>query len=374
MKAAINKEDVIIIGGGLGGLTAGIILARQGRSVTVIEKRNYPFHRVCGEYISNEVSDFLKKEALFPYNFYPTQISRFRLTTAGGTEVNMPLDLGGFGISRYTFDDFLYQKAKAVGVNFRLQEQVLETDFLNEKDYFQLVLKSGETIYADHVIGAFGKRSVLDRTLERAFLKKRSPYIGVKYHIKGNFEPDVIAIHCYKGGYCGLNPIENGLFNLCYLGSRKQLRDCGSIQKMEERFLYENPSLKKLLTEANFVRDKPEVINEINFEPKLPVENHLLMVGDAAGLIAPLFGNGMAVAIHSGKLAAEAILQNTSRQAVERQYHENWRSIFKNRLAMGRIVQKLFSVPQMAELTSALIQRSPYLGRKIMKRTHGKSF
>ena len=374
MQTEGNKEDIVVIGGGLGGLTAAILLAKNGRSVLLIEKKNYPFHRVCGEYISNEVKDFLQREEIFPSELQPTEVTRFKLTTASGRTVEMPLDLGGFGISRYALDDHLYQKAVALGVDFKLQEQVLETVFLQEKNHFQLELKSGETLYANHVIGAFGKRSTMDRTLKRSFIQKRSPYIGVKYHIKGEFEPDLIAIHCYKGGYCGLNPIENGLFNLCYLGSRKQLRDCGSIQKMEEQFLYENPYLARLFKEGEFVRDKPEVINEINFEPKLPVENHLLMVGDAAGLIAPLFGNGMAIAIHSGKLAAEAILQNTSRKAIEGQYQENWRRIFENRLAMGRLVQKLFNVPQMAELATALLQRSPFLGRQIMKRTHGKPF
>jgi len=374
VKITGNIEDIIIIGGGLGGLTAAILLAKNGRSVLLVEKKSYPFHRVCGEYISNEVKDFLQKEELFPTELRPTEVSRFKLTSPSGRTVEMPLDLGGFGISRYAFDDYLYQKAKAVGVTFKLQEQVLETVFIQEKNHFQLELKSGETLYAHHVIGGFGKRSTMDRTLKRSFIQKRSPYIGVKYHIKGQFDPDTIAIHGYPGGYCGLNPIEDGLFNLCYLGSRQQLRDCGSIQKMEERFLYKNRHLKKLFTEGEFVREKPEVINEINFEPKLPVENHLLMVGDAAGLIAPLFGNGMAIAIHSGKLAAEALLQNRSRKAIEGQYQENWRRAFENRLAMGRLVQKLFSVSQIAELTTALLQRSPFLGRQIMKRTHGKSF
>jgi len=374
VKTEGNKEDIVIIGGGLGGLTAAILLAKNGRSVLLIEKKSYPFHRVCGEYISNEVQDFLQREGIYPFELQPSKIKRFQLTSASGRKAEMSLDLGGFGISRYTLDDHLYQKSVALGVDFRLQQQVLKTIFLQEENHFQLELKSGETLYSNHVIGAFGKRSTIDRTLERSFIQKRSPYIGVKYHIKGNFEPDIIAIHCYKGGYCGLNPIENSLFNLCYLGSRNQLRDCGSIKKMEERFLYQNPFLKTLLKKADFVRDKPEVINEINFEPKLPVENHLLMVGDAAGLIAPLFGNGMAIAIHSGKLAAEALLQNTSRKAIEGQYQENWRRAFENRLAMGRLVQKLFSVPKMAELTAALIQRSPFLGRQIMKRTHGRSF
>ncbi|HLW21382.1 MAG TPA: NAD(P)/FAD-dependent oxidoreductase [Cyclobacteriaceae bacterium] len=374
MEIDTEKEDIVIIGGGLGGLTAAILLAKNGRSVLLIEKKNYPFHRVCGEYISNEVKYFLQSEQLFPSELRPTEVSRFKLTSTSGRSVDMPLDLGGFGISRYAFDDYLYKKAVALGVDFKLQEQVLDTVFLKEKNHFQLELKSGETLYASHVIGAFGKRSTMDRTLNRSFIQKRSPYIGVKYHIKGDFEPDTIAIHAYHGGYCGLNPIENNLFNLCYLGSREQLRECGSIKKMEERFLYKNLHLEKLFAQGEFVRDRPEVINEINFESKEPVENHLLMVGDAAGLIAPLFGNGMAIAIHSGKLAAEAILQNSSRKGIEGQYQENWRCFFENRLATGRLVQKLFSVPRMAELTTALLQRSPFLGRQIMKRTHGKSF
>ena len=369
-----EKEDIIIIGGGLGGLTAAILLAQNGRSVLLVEKKSYPFHRVCGEYISNEVRGFLQREELFPFELRPAEISNFRLTSAGTRDMALPLDLGGFGISRYAFDDYLYRKALAVGVDFKLQEQVLTTHFIQEKNFFQLELKSGEKLYAHHVIGAFGKRSTMDRTLDRKFIQKRSPYIGVKYHIKGDFEPSTIAIHAYPGGYCGLNPIEDGLFNLCYLGSRQQLRDCGSIEKMEERFLYKNRHLKMLLTDGEFVRKKPEVINEINFEPKLPVENHLLMVGDAAGLIAPIFGNGMAIAIHSGKLAAEALLQNTSRKAIEDQYEQNWHRTFKKRLVMGRLVQKLFNVPHLAELTTALMHRSAFLGMQIMKRTHGEKF
>lgn len=374
MEIAGKKEDIVIIGGGLGGLTAAILLAKNGRSVLVIEKKNYPFHRVCGEYISHEVKDFLQREEIFPSELQPTEVTRFKLTSASGRHVEMPLDLGGFGISRYVFDEFLYQKAVAHGVAFKLQEQVLETVFIQGKGHFQLELKSGETLFANHVIGAFGKRSAMDRTLKRSFIQKRSPYIGVKYHIKGDFDPDTIAIHGYHGGYCGLNPIENGLFNLCYLGSKEQLRDCGSIQKMEQRFLYKNPHLEKLFADGDFVRDRPEVINEINFEPKEPVENHLLMVGDAAGLIAPIFGNGMAIAIHSGKLAAEALLKNSSRQAIEKQYTENWHRIFRNRLAMGRLVQKVFNIPKATALATAIFKTYPYLARQIMKRTHGEPF
>src|SRR5690606_3833386 len=102
-----DKEDIVIIGGGLGGLTAATLLAKNGRSVLLIEKKNYPFHRVCGEYISNEVRDFLQREDIFPFELQPAELSQFKLTSASGRTVEMPLDLGGFGISRYAFDDYL---------------------------------------------------------------------------------------------------------------------------------------------------------------------------------------------------------------------------------------------------------------------------
>lgn len=370
----IKKIDIVIIGGGLGGLTAAILLAKNGRSVTLVEKKNYPFHRVCGEYISNEVKAFLQKENLFPGDLAPTEITRFKLTSSKGRTLDMKLDLGGFGISRYAFDEYLYQKAQSSGVKFRLNEQVEQVEFLPKDDEFRIELRPGEFLLAKHLLGAFGKRSKIDKVLSRSFMDKRTPYIGIKYHIKGDFDPDTIALHHFDGGYCGLNPIENGLFNLCYLGNKNQLRDCGSIAQMEERHLYQNHHLKTLFREAEFIREKPEVINEINFEPKLPVEGHLLMIGDAGGMIAPLCGNGMAIAIHTGKLAAEALMMNTGRQAIEDQYRNSWDHYFKQRLASGRMVQKLFDYPWMAESAIALLHNFPYLAKQIMKRTHGKPF
>jgi flavin-dependent dehydrogenase len=221
----MDKEEIIIIGGGLGGLAAASLLAKKGRKVLLIEKKEYPFHRVCGEYVSNEVRNFLEKEDLFPDTFLPAEISRFRLTSTQGKVVDMDLDLGGFGISRYHFDDFLYQKAKAWGVRFMLNTQVEQLDFSSSENKFNLELSSGEKLTSPYVLGAFGKRSKIDKILSRSFITARTPYIGVKYHIKGDFEKNLIALHNYKGGYCGINPIEDDRFCLCYLGDKQQLRE-----------------------------------------------------------------------------------------------------------------------------------------------------
>ena len=91
---------IIIIGGGLSGLITSIRLAEAGFAITLIEKKKYPFHRVCGEYISNETLPFLKSFNLFPEKFNPPKIDQLQLTSVNGKEAFLKLDLGGFGISR----------------------------------------------------------------------------------------------------------------------------------------------------------------------------------------------------------------------------------------------------------------------------------
>lgn len=368
----MQETEILIVGGGLAGLVAAHQLARAGRQVLLLEKKSYPFHRVCGEYISNEVRGFLEQNGLFPELLAPSQINRFVLTSTDGDQAEIPLEMGGFGISRYALDLFLMEKAKAAGAQILEKTQVESLAYDKFQDGFEAVLADGRRIRAKYVLGAFGKRSKLDKALDRDFIRRRSPYIGVKYHIRTDFDPHTVALHNFEGGYCGVNRVENGVYNLCYLGSQKQLRKYGNIAAMEKAVLYQNPFLKEIFENSEFLFDKPEVINEINFSPKSPVENHVLMLGDAAGLITPLCGNGMAIAIHTGKLATEAILQNKDRQAIEAQYRKEWKSHFQNRLWIGRQIQSLFGAKWVSEFSVGLIKKSPFLARQIIRMTHGE--
>lgn len=369
-----QNRDILIIGGGLAGLVSALLLVRNGHQPLLIEKKTYPFHRVCGEYVSNEVLDFLKRNKLYPDHLDLPQIHRFQFSDTRGSAVSTALDLGGFGISRYVWDDWLYQKAKEEGVELITGIQVEELEFDSETDRFKVQLSDHSFLHAKIVLGAFGKRSKIDRTLNRPFFFERSPYIGVKYHVHSDFARDTVALHNFEGGYCGINAVEEGKFNLCYLGSRDQLRKFGSIEEMEKNVLRKNPILNHIFENSTFLLEKPEVINEINFEPKAPVENHVLMIGDAAGLITPLCGNGMAMAIHGAKLAVEAIQQGKNRLEIEQIYIRKWMDQFRFRLKVGRTVQRLFGSGQGSIIARNLIQRVPFVSNLIIRNTHGKPF
>lgn len=355
------ETDIQVIGGGLAGLVGSILLSRYGRSVVLYERKQYPFHRVCGEYISNETLPFLREHGLFPGKFKPETISKFQLTSVNGRSAEINLDLGGFGVSRYTFDKFLYEIAISEGV--KVVHENVETIDLNK---------------ARVTICAHGKRSKLDHTLNRKFIHERSPYVGVKYHIRIDHPNGLIALHNFKDGYCGISNVEDAKTNLCYLTHRNNLKKNGTIEKMQEHVLFKNPFLKNIFNKAEFLFDKPEVINEISFATKKPVEGHVLMIGDAAGMITPLCGNGMAMAIHSAKIASEWVQRFLSdeitRPAMEAGYTKEWSNTFARRLWVGRQVQRLFGSEGASNLAVNLVRSVKPVANFLVEQTHGDVF
>lgn len=372
--------DIIIIGGGLAGLCSSILLSRAGLRVTLIEKNRYPFHRVCGEYISNEVLPFLEKHDLFPAEFAPPTIDRLLVSSSSGRIFQAPLDLGGFGISRYTYDHWLAKQAINSGVEILEGTKAIRVQ--KNQAGFEVATDQSASLQARLVIAAHGKRARLDQTLGRTFFKTRSPYVAVKYHlkIKGDLPGDQIALHNFNGGYCGVSKIEAEKYNLCYLVHRDRLRKYGNLQDMEKNLLCHNPHLSVIFELAEFLPGHPEVINEISFEKKEPVYHHLLMTGDSAGMIAPLCGNGMAMAIHSAKVLSEIILKNRKEasfdtECIEREYTTAWQALFARRLWIGRKIQNgFFGRPLASEaavLTGKLLKP---VSRSLIRQTHGEPF
>lgn len=369
-------RPIIVVGGGICGLLTATQLVRANIPCILIEKKKYPFHRVCGEYISNETKPFLERLNLFPKHLDLPEISRFQLSSIKGNSKTLPLELGGFGISRYAFDNFLYQEALRTGVDFLLEEEVEQIVFT---DNSFSVNTNKRKLEADFVVGCHGKRSRIDVQMHRNFITKRSPYVGIKHHVKVDHPRDLIALHNFPGGYCGISRVEGDVTNLCYLTHRDNLRRYKNIREMEEAVLCKNPLLRKIFESALFIFDRPETINEISFETKCAVDQHVLMGGDAAGMITPLCGNGMSIAMHTSKLISNVLSDefNTrqwKRERIEEKYTHAWNKMFSGRLWFGRQVQRLFGNEMASNLAVRLILSVRPLANSIIRNTHGEPF
>jgi flavin-dependent dehydrogenase len=368
------QADIIIIGGGLAGLVSAIHLSKSGLTVTVIEKNEYPKHKVCGEYISNEVLPYLQWLDADPMVTGAKNISRFLLSTTRGKTIETKLPLGGFGVSRFMLDHFLLQKAKENNCTI-IQDTVTDVQFTN--NIFQVTTKEESQLSSKIVIGAFGKRSNLDITLNRTFIKNKSPYIGVKTHLQGVFPEDLVALHNFDGGYCGLSKVENGNINACYLANYKSFQRYKNIEAFNKEVLYKNPHLKNIFENSKPVFEQPLTISQVSFSDKTTVQDRMLMCGDAAGMIHPLCGNGMAMAIHSAKIASELVIDYFNKKIKTREelvtaYSHQWNKEFKNRITTGRILQSFFGKDNIARAMMYGVTRIPGILPAIIRKTHGK--
>ena len=375
-----NIYDVLIVGGGLAGLSLLLQCRRAGLYACLLEKETYPFHKVCGEYISNESLPFLHNLAPGLEDISLPQMEKLVISSGNGTRLEIKLPLGGFGISRYFLDHMLCNIAKNEGA--AIFENVKAEDISFYDDRFTVKASDGQVRYAHVVAGCYGKRSNIDVKMQRPFITDKpnslNNYLGVKYHVRADMPKDQIALHHFKNGYCGVSAIEEDKFCICYLTTAKNLKEAGSITALEEKVLAKNPLLKNILQSSEYIYDKPLTISQISFAAKAKVEDHILFIGDAAGMIPPLSGNGMSMALHASKLAFGAIQQyikgEINRQEMEKMYSNSWDKNFKRRLHTGRILQKLYVQNISSDFLVKLVRPFPSFVSKIVERTHGSVF
>ncbi|RZK81963.1 MAG: NAD(P)/FAD-dependent oxidoreductase [Pedobacter sp.] len=368
------ENNIVIAGGGLAGLICAIHLKKCGHAVIVIEKNTYPHHKVCGEFISNEVWSYLTYLGIDILALDATKISRLTISTASGTKAHAKLPLGGFGISRYLFDNLLYEHAVNEGCKV-VFDRVVSVNF--HDDAFTIETAATGTLHSKILIGAFGKRSGLDKQLKRKFITRKSPWLAVKAHYTGSFPDDLVELHHFKGGYCGVSKVENNRINICYLTDYNQFKKYRDLEEFEKGVLNGNPHLKKLLENCKMIFDAPITISQISFAKKEPVYDHILMIGDTAGVIHPLCGNGMAMAIHSAKICAELCDEYikgivVNRSELENKYSSSWKSNFSKRLFMGRILSAVVKKERFFKILLHLMGKFQALLPIIIRGTHGK--
>jgi menaquinone-9 beta-reductase len=379
-----GSYDLAIIGGGLGGLALAIQSARAGYNTILFEKEEYPFHRVCGEYISLESWNFLEDLGMPLSDMSLPVIKRLLVSAPNGKTLEHALPLGGFGISRYAIDEQLAEIAKQAGAVIAEGVKIIDVSFDGTEFTLRAAQSSNSREYkALMAAGSFGKRSNLDVKWQRPFVQQKpnklNNYIGVKYHVYTDHAPDLIALHNFSNGYCGISQVEENRHCLCYLTTAENLKRSGnSIKQMEQEVLCKNPFLEKIFSHSDFIFKQPVIISQISFEKKSLIEDHILMVGDAAGMITPLCGNGMSMALHASKLAfnqIDAFFKNrASRNAMESNYSTEWKKHFAGRLRIGRFIQRFFGDTLLSNLLISAVRPFPRITGWLIRQTHGEPF
>ncbi|MCF0073833.1 NAD(P)/FAD-dependent oxidoreductase [Dyadobacter sp. CY261] len=379
METQTEHFECAVIGGGLAGLCLAVQLASRGVSVVVFEKNKYPSHKVCGEYISMESWPFLEGLGVPLARLNLPEIHHLGVSSERGFMLEHPLEMGGFGISRYSLDNCLFEIASRMGV--RVMQECRVTDVQGNPSVGFEIRTSLGNIRAKTVCGSYGKYAPQFIHLDdsNALKADSQNYIGVKYHIKTNFPSNRIELHNFSDGYCGISKVDGEWHCLCYLTTAQNLLANGKdVKRMEETVLYQNPFLKNHFSNAEFVNAQPLIISNVQFNKRQTDAGGIFLLGDAAGSITPLCGNGMSMGMRASKLLAEQLLlffdQKQSHEEALKNYHRAWNAAFGTRIRAGYHLQKLFGKSRTTDFALKLLHRTPWLTSQLISLTHGTTF
>ncbi|AZQ44373.1 NAD(P)/FAD-dependent oxidoreductase [Nonlabens ponticola] len=366
----VNSYDIIIAGGGLSGLCAAIELSQEYQ-VLLIDPHEYPRHKMCGEYLSAEIYDVLASYGVNLKTLTSAHIQKFKVSTTNGDLIQNDLPLGGYGVSRYCLDHELFKIASK-------KATIITAKVLNAKstDDCHEITTDRESFSCRQFIIATGKRSILDKALDRDFAFKKNEWLAVKMHYQYDMSWNEVQLHNFNGGYAGLSRVESGAVNLCYLTTFKSFQQFKEIEQFNKHVLSANPHLKAFFENAIPLWDKPISISQISFDKRGKTKSDFLFIGDAAGLIHPLCGNGMAMAIHSAHIASKLVkkyMDNTiSRKTMLAEYQKSWKKNFGNRMRYGRWIQSILINPQLTRIMYNALKLVPSSLKLIIRKTHGK--
>ncbi|MDQ3812875.1 MAG: hypothetical protein M3347_02865, partial [Armatimonadota bacterium] len=201
---------------------------------------------------------------------------------------------------------------------------------------------------------------------------------GLKAHFRGTrLDPAVVELHAWRGGYCGLVHVEEGMTNLCLLCRYEVMQS--QAEHAPDAFLAwllrECPALAQRMDGAQRLTPWLATGN-VSFGTYCPVTNGILRCGDAGGFIHPLTGDGMAMAARSGELAAAVVaahLRGGLRgDDVAPLYAAAWRREFATRLRWAAPLQAVLTSPSLTTPAVTLLSCLPRLARLAVAKTRGR--
>lgn len=297
----------VIVGGGLAGAAAGITLARAGRAPLLLEREVGAHDKLCGEFLSGEAVAALAGLGVDARGLGAAPVTRVEIN-AGHRRVAANLPFPALSLSRRVLDMALLQRAAAAGVTVQpgVTVRSLGTGVAHT---------SAGDVPAHTLLLASGKHDV------RGADRPQGPdEIGFKMYFRDaallRRLSATVAVTFFEGGYAGLQPVEGGRLNLCLLIDGPQYRALGSWPALLSRLCRE-PALAAL-ADAEALLSRPLAIARVPYgHLSGPTHDGLWRLGDQAAVIPSFCGDGMAIALESGRLAAQMLVEGATAEAYQ---------------------------------------------------------
>ena len=303
------QDEVLILGGGVAGCAASIALARKGRGVTLIEREPTPRHKVCGEFLSGEALEDLHALGIDVASLGAVAIDYVRLAAARRA-AEAPLPFPAASLTRKALDTALIAEAISAGVRVERGRSVEALD-RTASGIWQATLSDGTNCEASTVFLATGKRDL------RGYTRPADPERWVAFKMYFRLAPAQTAelaraseLMLYPGGYGGIQPVEGGIANLCWVVQQRYLARSGNrweqfLAKMQQ----DCPHLAMRLAGAEQLLAKPITVTHIPYGfIRRTTESGFYCIGDQAAVIPSFTGDGISIALHTARCAVAAYL------------------------------------------------------------------
>jgi geranylgeranyl reductase family protein len=362
--------DVAVIGAGPGGIAAAITAYRRGCSVVCLDKAAFPRDKTCGDGLTTGALRDLEALGLTKAEFLAVGAAEVRetvLVSPSGRRVTMPLPSGdglyAVVAQRRHLDAALVGLARRIGVDVRTHCAVEKLAVHDAEG--ELLCSDGTSVRARHVIGADGHWSHVRRALEPDAPRDLGEWHAARqYFADVNddrlwvlFEGDLLP------GYAWVFPLPDGGANVGYGVLRADGRSGTELKELWPELL-ERPALRDILG-PNARPTEPVRAWPIptRYDPARLATGRVLFVGDAAGVVDPMTGEGIAQALETGTLAAECIAAGGDPAAIAARYRRKVGLALGRDLRFASALQRLLRVPIGARAAIAAAGLTPWTRR-----------